>query len=81
MIHRRLTVSDLELKQKKNILKGSGELSLDHGLAGIAKAPFLLNITASVKDLGALAGLFGPPFDEMSGRMVLAAPSTGKRGS
>ena len=80
MIHRRLTVSDLELKQKENILKGSGELSLDHGLAGIAKAPFLLNITASVKDLGALAGLFGPPFDEMSGRMSLSSSINGQEG-
>ena len=80
MIHRRLAVSDFELKQKENILKGSGELSLDEGWLGIAKAPFLLNASASIKDLGALAGLLGPPFDEMSGRMSLSGSIYGQAG-
>ena len=80
MIHRRLAVSDFELKQKENVLTGSGEFSLDEGLLGIAKAPFLLNASASIKDLGALAGLFGPPFDEMSGRMSLSGSINGEAG-
>jgi len=80
MIHRRLTVSDFMLKQKENVLTGSGELSLDQGWLGIAKAPFLLNASASIKDLGALAGLFGPPFDEMSGRMSLSGSINGQAG-
>ena len=80
MIHRRLTVSDFALKQKENVLTGSGELSLDEGWLGVAKAPFLLNLSASIKDLGALAGLLGPPFDEMSGRMSLSGSINGEAG-
>ena len=80
MIHRRLAVSDFELKQKENVLTGSGEFSLDEGWLGIAKAPFLLNASASIKDLGALAGLFGPPFDEMSGRMSVSGSINGQAG-
>ncbi|HEY5707651.1 MAG TPA: translocation/assembly module TamB domain-containing protein [Terrimicrobiaceae bacterium] len=80
MIHRRLAVSDFELKQKENVLSGSGEFSLNEGLLGIAKAPFVLNASASIKDLGALAGLFGSPFDEMSGRMTVSGSINGEAG-
>ncbi len=80
MIHRRLAVSDFVLKQKENAVTGSGEFSLDQGWMGVAKTPFLLNLTASIKDLGALAGLFGPPFDEMSGRMSLSGSMSGQPG-
>ena len=78
MIHRRLAVSDLVLKQKENTLAASGEFSLDQGWLGVAKAPFLLHLTASINDLGALAGLFGAPFDEMSGRMSLSGSINGQ---
>ena len=80
MIHRRLAVSDFVLKQKENAVTGSGEFSLDQGWLGIARAPFLLNLNALIKDLGALAGLFGPPFDEMSGRMSLSGSISGEAG-
>ncbi len=80
MIHRRLAVSDFALKQKENALTGSGEFSLDQGWMGIAQAPFLLNLNAAIKDLGALAGLFGPPFDDMSGRMSLSGSINGQAG-
>lgn len=80
MIHRRLAVNDFVLKQKENALTGSGEFSLDQGWLGIASSPFLLNLTASIKDLGALAGLFGPPFDDMSGRMSLSGSINGQAG-
>jgi TamB, inner membrane protein subunit of TAM complex len=78
MIHRRVAVSELVLKQKENTLAGSGEFSLDQGWLGMAKAPFLLHLTASINDLGALAGLFGSPFDEMSGRMSLSGSINGQ---
>ena len=80
MIHRRLAISDFELKQKENILTGSGEFSLDEGWLGIARAPFALNATASIRDLAALAGLLGPPFDEMTGRMSLSGSINGQAG-
>jgi len=80
LIHRRLVVSDLELRQKENILTGNGEVQVTGDWRGLANAPFLLNVSASIKDMGALAGLFGPPFDEMSGRMSLSSSVNGQDG-
>ena len=80
MIHRRLAVSDFELKQRENILTGSGEFSLDDDWLEIPESPFLFNVSASIKDLGELAGLLGPPFDEMSGRMSLSGSLNGQEG-
>jgi hypothetical protein len=80
MIHRRLAVSDFELKQKENSVTGSGEFSLDESWLEIPKSPFWLHVSAAIKDLGALAGLLGPPFDEMSGRMSLSGSINGQGG-
>ncbi len=78
--HRRLAVGDFELRQKDNTLSGNGEVLVTGDLQGLAKAPFLLNLSGSIKDLGALAGLFGPPFNEMSGRMSLSSSVNGQDG-
>jgi hypothetical protein len=80
MIHRRVAISDFELKQKENIVTGSGEFSLDDGWLEIPKSPFSLNVSAAIEDLAALAGLLGPPFDEMSGRMSLNGSINGQGG-
>ncbi len=80
MIHRRLSVSDFSLRQKDNTLSGNGEVSLAGGWSDLAKAPFLLNVSASIKNLGALAGLLGSPFDEMTGRMSLSSSISGQDG-
>jgi len=80
LIHRRLAVSDFELRQKENTLSGNGEVQVTSDWRGLAKAPFLLNASASIKDIGALAGLFGPPFDEMNGRMSLSSSVNGQDG-
>jgi hypothetical protein len=78
---RRLSVSDFTFRQKDNTLSLNGDLSLTENGADLSRAPFLLNVSASVKNLGALAGLFGPPFDEMSGRMSLSGSVNGKLGA
>ncbi len=80
LIHRRLGVSEFSLRQKDNTLSGNGEVSFSGGWQGLAKAPFLLNASASIRDLSALAGLFGPPFDEMAGRMTLSSSISGQDG-
>lgn len=80
LIHHRLVVNDLVLQQKGNQVKGNGEVSLAEGWTNLSKAPFLLNVSASIQDLGALAGLFGTPFDEMSGRMSLSSSVSGRTG-
>lgn len=80
LIHRRLGVSEFSLRQKDNTLSGNGEVSFSGGWQGLAKAPFLLNASASIRDLSALAGLFGSPFDEMAGRMTLSSSISGQDG-
>lgn len=80
LIHRRLVVNNFSLRQKDNTLTGNGEVSLQGDWQGLAKAPFLLNLSASLKDLKALSALVGPPFEEMSGRMSLSSSVTGRDG-
>jgi len=80
LIHRRLVVSNFQLRQKANLVGFSGELSLADGWSKIANAPFLLNLNADIQELGALAGLLGGPLDEASGRMTAAGSVAGRAG-
>lgn len=80
MIHRRFSVSNFSLQQKDNTLTGNGEVSLAGGWSDLAKAPFLLNLSASINSLSDLAGLLGSPFDEMTGRMSLSSSISGRDG-
>jgi hypothetical protein len=78
---RRLAVSEFTLRQKENAVSADGEIALTENFAELSKAPFLLNLTASIQNLGALAGLLGKPFDEMSGRMSLSSSVNGRLGA
>jgi len=80
LIHRRLVISDFRLRQKDNAVNGSGEISLAEGWRELAKAPFVVNGSASIQDISALASLVGPPFAEMAGRMSLNGSLSGKLG-
>lgn len=80
LIHRRLVVSQFQLRQKANLLGFSGELSLADGWSKIAEAPFLLNLNADIRELGALAGLLGGPLDEADGRMTAVGSVAGRAG-
>lgn len=80
MIHHRLALSDFALKQKDNSLTANGEMTLSENWRDWAKAPFQLNLDGSVNDLGALAGLFGAPFQDLSGRMSLSSSVAGHIG-
>jgi autotransporter translocation and assembly factor TamB len=80
LIHRRLVVSGFKLRQKENQVVFRGEISLADGWSEIARAPFLLNLNADIRELGALAGLLGGPLDEASGRMTAAGAVSGRAG-
>lgn len=80
LIQRRLVVSDFTLNQKTNQVGFSGEIFLADGWSGIARAPFLLNLKADIRELGELAGLLGGPLDEAGGRMTAAGSVTGRAG-
>lgn len=78
---RRLSVSDFTFRQKENTLNLNGDLALTEKWSNFSRAQFLLNFSASIKNLGALAGLLGKPFDEMSGRMSLSGSVNGRLGA
>jgi len=80
LIHRRLVVSEFELRQKENRVVFSGEISLAAGWSEIARSPFLLNLKADIRELGTLAGLLGVPLDEAAGRMTAVGSVSGQAG-
>jgi len=80
LIHRRLVVSEFELRQKENRVVFSGEISLAEGWSEIARAPFILSLKADIRELGTLAGLLGGPLDEAGGRMTAAGSVSGQAG-
>lgn len=80
LIHRRLVVNGFELRQKENLVGFSGEISLADGWSEIARSPFLLNIHADIRELGALAGLLGGPIGEAGGRMTATGSVSGRAG-
>jgi len=80
LIHRRLVVTNFDLRQKENSVNFNGEISLAEGWSQIAQSPFLVNFHADIRELGALAGLLGDPFDEAAGRMTASGSMTGRPG-
>ena len=81
LIHRRLLVSNFDLRQKDNKVTLNGEISLAEGWAKIAESPFLMNIRANIKELGSLAGLLGGPLGEASGQLTAEGSVSGRPGS
>lgn len=80
LIHRRLVVTNFDLRQKENRVNFNGELSLAEGWSQISKSPFLVNFQADIHELGTLAGLLGGPLNEAAGRMTAAGSVSGHPG-
>jgi len=80
LIHRRLVVNGFELRQKENLVGFSGEVSLAEGWSEITRSPFLLNFHADIREMGALARLFGGPLGEAGGRMTATGSVSGHAG-
>lgn len=81
LIHRRLFVSNFDLRQKENKVSLNGEISLAEGWAKITEAPFLLNLRANIKELGSLAILTGPAIEEINGELEANGSLSGRLGS
>lgn len=81
LIHRRLLVSNFDLRQKENKVALNGEISLAEGWSKIADAPFLLNLRANIKELGSLAGLTGLGVEEVKGELLADGSLSGRPGS
>lgn len=80
LIHRRLLVSNFNLKQKSNAVALDGEISIADGWAKIAESPFLINLKADIKELKSLAGLLGGAMGEASGELTANGTLKGRSG-
>ena len=81
LIHRRLFVSNFDLRQKENKVSLNGEISLAEGWAKITEAAFLLNLRANIKELGSVAILTGPGIEEINGELEANGSLSGRLGS
>lgn len=70
-IGRRLYLSAFDLTQADNRISASGEMAIPARWEDLAKAPYLVNLSADVRDLAALAALAGPPFEELGGQLYV----------
>ncbi len=80
LIHRRLVVTEFDLRQKENRFNFNGEISLADGWSQISKSPFLVTFRADIREVAALAGLVGRPFHEVAGRMSASGSVNGRQG-
>lgn len=81
LIHRRLLVSNFDLRQSGNTVTMNGEISLAEGWAKIADAPFLVNLRANIQELGALAKLTLGDAEEAKGRLEADGSLSGRLGA
>ncbi len=81
LIHRRLLISNFDLRQKENKVTMNGEISLAEGWGKISESPFLANIRANIKELDSLAGLLGGSLGKTSGQLTAEGSVSGRPGS
>lgn len=79
-IGRRLYVSSFDLTQADNRLSASGELAVPGRLQDLPATHYFANLSADVRDLGALAALVGPPFEKLAGQLYLHGSVRGDGG-
>lgn len=75
---RRIRLNECLLQQKANDVKLRGTLTLPPGGADWREAPFEFDVDADVGNLRALAGLFGAPWNELSGGLRVEGRGSGK---
>lgn len=81
LIHRRLLISNFDLRQKENKVTLNGEISLSDGWSKISESPFLVNLRANIKELDSVAGLLGDSLGSMKGQLTAEGSVSGRPGS
>lgn len=81
LIHRRLLISNFDLRQKENKVTMNGEISLAEGWSKISESPFLANVRANIQELDSLAGLLGGSLGKTSGQLTAEGSVSGRPGS
>ena len=75
---RHLRVNECKLRQKANDVSLCGTVSLPTEPGAWRDAPFEFDVDADVGNLRALAGLFGPPWNGLSGGLRVEGKGSGK---
>ena len=75
---RRIRLNECHLRQKANNVKLRGTITLPPEKADWRQAPFEFDVGADVGNLRALAGLFGPPWNELSGGVRVEGRGSGR---
>lgn len=75
---RRVRINEWHLRQKANDVKLRGTVTLPTSTADWRRAPFEFDINADIGNLRALAGLFGPPWNELSGGLRVEGQGSGQ---
>lgn len=75
---RRIRLNEGRLRQKANDLKLRGTVTLPPADADWRQAPFEFDVDADIGNLRALAGLFGPPWNDLSGGLRVEGKGSGQ---
>ena len=74
---RRIRLNEFHLQQKSNDVKLRGTVSLPPATADWRQAPFEFDVNADIGNLRALTGLFGAPWNELSGGLRVEGKGSG----
>lgn len=80
LTQRRLVLSSFTLKQLGNTVVSNGEISLAEGWSKIAEAPFLINLRATLGDVGPLIRMANIGAAGLTGRVELKGSVSGRPG-
>ncbi|MEX1010028.1 MAG: hypothetical protein WEC72_01660, partial [Chthoniobacterales bacterium] len=75
---RRVRLNECQLRQKSNAVMLRGTVTVPPDMAGWREAPFDFEVNAEVGNVRALAGLFGAPWNELSGGLRVEGQGSGK---
>lgn len=74
---RRIRLNEFHLQQRANDVKLRGTISLPPATADWRQAPFEFDVNADIGNLRALTGLFGAPWNELSGGLRVEGKGSG----
>jgi hypothetical protein len=75
---RRVRINEGLLRQQSNRLQGRGTLTVPADPAAWRDAPFDFEVAAELRDLRSMTGLFGPPWNGLSGGLTLDGRGHGR---
>ncbi|PWU07331.1 MAG: hypothetical protein C5B47_06335 [Verrucomicrobia bacterium] len=70
-IDHRIVIPEFHLRQKENFLSLNGSATIPKDFHNLSKTPFEISVLGNIQDLEAVAGLLGPKFGQLHGRMTL----------